>query len=1557
MGQNLSLNTFTPDVIVFIEKYFPKYNIIKLLNNGMLYKTVLISVEKNNNPLILKIFFKNNYNDKDKAIFNQEFNKMQEIQQKIFNKQINNLCPIIKLENNPLDINSINRQVGMIFRQYTEFNLLERIYLMPYLQNIEKIWITFQLLYCLNDMKQMKIIHGDLKPENILLTSNLSLYISDFATYKPAYVSIEDISDYTYFFGSNNTDTMKGCYLAPERLVEKNIINENNEKTYQMDVFSAGVIIAELFLERTIFDYTGLLNYKKGNKNLFNIDEILSKIPQNNIRSLIYKMIEVNPEKRIDITEALNIMLNEICPIAIPGFIFHFNSIITSTKFWKPDLIIGHIYRYWGTIWKIIFGANEQPIPLSQNLNFAIINKIILESPFTNFGEGAIFVRNMNNVVYLGNQELIMNPENGEINEKYLKKCDNIENKSCIYLIIDYILEAIQYTKYDTTNLLALEMLYILSKKIPDVAKLQLILPYFISNLKRKKYIIQLTSINYLFDILYSIDYQELILPVTEYNYFGSYVYPALLKFYNKENPYIILEFFNNVDKIIDLQQKFLNVTLKTRLKKNKENLNTKNKPFENNINTIKEEKEEYSNSLGSSLNPKIDDNYDDIVRPTIFSSQRESTTKQQNKDKSFEIFNDYDSNMESFKHSLFSLTMDLIGRNNEIDILIIFIRKLPSLLLFYGKSKTNDFSKFIINNFNKPDWIIQKEILSHIPQMTITIGEKPLNDYILPCMEMLISNNSNELKLLELIKSMNQLLKMEYLSQSNSIDFFVKLIPFILHPNISIKNEIINFCESLFNYLSPDEIFCYLYKPLENFLILPPIMINKNTLLNYCKESIPRFLYQLEINDINYNFSNFLPKETNSKNGINNIELLKDMIESQKAGNANTDDNGDIKYIYDSEQNNSNLKEYKKYSLLEPLDKYIKKEINSMKGFSDKGYALETKIFGKIFFLGSDKEKLKFPNFKNNTQISFENNNNIISSDLFRITYVLKTLGITLNMVMLEDLLNYKGENENEINYKKNKSQDKIDNMNILPNYYFNKQYSNWRPQGQLLSTLYDHNTIPVEKLVPFDQNNFCSFDNFGNAILFNVKYVKDNEILINKKWEYKNNNKEDITYKNNICCINNSYFAVAIKQYLYQYNPHIYSKSKDAHLPLCQTNDDSNISCIKSFGSSNKESQKILFCTDNGSINLYDDRTNHEISLNLEVPKEKGIMNCICESFDYGQFLISTLDGNLFKYDLRLNSLINDFKYYYGMPISGVNIYKPNKSCELEINTLNKNGQYIVLWSGTDEHEISFFNDSDMNCDLLLKLNVQNNSNEYNPLEIEIPFFENINENNDDSNENQIKQIKNRFKYLERYTFAYNKNKIKRLFWQQTGDSDYDSINQRLNNLSNIYNSPNTVQCVLSPFSDYSLSQNNYIYENSPYFISAGNDKVIRYWDLSKDITNNNLMKSYIINAPNNLTTCQFTKGFFEKTNVLQSNENYNLKMIKKNIPGFSDFQNLNGIIYHSSVQKEFDQDDDSIKYCTKISDASHKSVITDLLPMNLNGVNLLVSSSWDGTIKIWK
>ena len=75
---------------------------------------------------------------------------------------------------------------------------------------------------------------------------------------------------------------------------------------------------------------------------------------------------------------------------------------------------------------------------------------------------------------------------------------------------------------------------------------------------------------------------------------------------------------------------------------------------------------------------------------------------------------------------------------------------------------------------------------------------------------------------------------------------------------------------------------------------------------------------------------------------------------------------------------------------------------------------------------------------------------------------------------------------------------------------------------------------------------------------------------------------------------------------------------------------------------------------------------------------------------------------------------------------------------------------------------------------------------------------------------------------------------------------------------------------------------------------------------------------------------------------------------------MPGFSEYQNYNGITYHSVIQNEFEQNSD-LKFCTKISECAHKGIVSDLLCYNLNSndsqSNILVSSSWDGTIKIWK
>ena len=195
MGQKFSQTKENIVIKVFLDKYFPNFKLMQVLNNGIMYKTLLIKKEKA--PLVVKIFTKKNYDENDIKSFSIEKDKLKSIYKKIFTKKIPpSIAPIINITDLPLS--------GMIFRQYFEYSLKERIYLNPYLTEIEKIWITFQLLYTLNELNELGLVHGDLNPENILLTSNLSVYISDIASYKPAYINIDDIASYTYYFGSND---------------------------------------------------------------------------------------------------------------------------------------------------------------------------------------------------------------------------------------------------------------------------------------------------------------------------------------------------------------------------------------------------------------------------------------------------------------------------------------------------------------------------------------------------------------------------------------------------------------------------------------------------------------------------------------------------------------------------------------------------------------------------------------------------------------------------------------------------------------------------------------------------------------------------------------------------------------------------------------------------------------------------------------------------------------------------------------------------------------------------------------------------------------------------------------------------------------------------------------------------------------------------------------------------------------------------------------------------------------------------------------------------------
>ena len=285
-----------------------------------------------------------------------------------------------------------------------------------------------------------------------------------------------------------------------------------------------------------------------------------------------------------------------------------------------------------------------------------------------------------------------------------------------------------------------------------------------------------------------------------------------------------------------------------------------------------------------------------------------------------------------------------------------------------------------------------------------------------------------------------------------------------------------------------------------------------------------------------------------------------------------------------------------------------------------------------------------------------------------------------------------------------------------------------------------------------------------------------------------------------------------------------------------------------------------------------------------------------------------------------MRINDIVSEFKYNGNedVPIVGVGLYRPMKNVDYEIEHFKSNDKYIMLWTGNNDHEISFWN-YDNNyyyCDLLLTVNTLENEDEFKPLQIEIPSL--YYKHNKFANIPEIYDFKSNLNYLYKLSSMYNSTNLSRKIILSTIENDLDYyLNPNFSKISNFYENFSTAQCVSAP---QGVEFSNNLYQNTPYIISAGNDMTIRYWDMEKEKKKNNLRgakitdefgdkKSYIINAHNNISYSKFTKCSFNGTYIIQSNEAYDSKKKKKHMEGLSEYQYFNGVAFHALAQNEFD------------------------------------------------
>ena len=1517
-----------------IDRRFPnELKFKQQLKQGMLSQTAIVSYGKY--LFVIRAFPKSLFTSEEPELYKEALNRYREIQKLILIEPNKNLPPLLHIT--PIiDVIEVSNTIFTL-RQYYYYNLKERMYKLPYLTYIEKLWIIFQLLFAVSELHQRNIIHGDIKLENIMLTSNSSVFLTDIASYKPAIIPQDNTTYYTYYFGSGK-QSHKTCNVAPERFVEKkDFINSPKDllkgKQPSIDVFSLGCVIAELLLEEYLFDYEKLMEYKN---NKVEITTTLSRIQNKDLQDLITKMLEKDPSKRITLSECLRIFSHNICPIAIPRALIHFNTLITKTQNLNPDMIIGCVYKHWRQIWKLCYGEfNENKIPkLYNKYNLKLINEHSNKQFFNNLTthfENTFPFNQFEFIFDLDSQCSRLKNEDTykDDNDNNMQLFTMNNNDKTAILFMNYILQNLPFASYESTKLVGMEMLKCFSNKLTDVEKIQIIVPYFKPMLTNEKYLTRFIALHYLIDILQTIDFKNLIVSPLDYKFFHNYLSPAIFILAEKSpSKQLVILFISLLDRIIDLEQKFRDVERRSRLEDVEKRRNT----------TI--ERVDSVNIDGDSLiNVSVDQ--------TISQRYTMQVDHKKNILERNEIDKVCDTLVKDFKSRLFSIIQNLFNLQEDIDMLQLLIGKLPTLLSYYSSDKADEIFCFCINILNKKEWILIREILKVFPDMLDRFDQnKNYRTDLINCIEMILSQNINEHVIYELIQVLINLFATKQksaLSINTFLPLFSQLLPFQIHPNTRIRDDINEFTIDFISQLNPIEAFIYTYDIFKPFLEGRVAFITKESIHKYRKPHICRILYEIYLGNfyvknkplqLDHEMQGALKflLEAKKMSSQMNAALFIDKSDSQIKSDDIIDP--DNYYFNETQYKQKNQTKCKRY----PTINNIIKLSNLYKQDEDE----DLKFFVlKILGMCEASYNTELPKYTNNTDLTFEKDMGFGSND-FQLLLFVKKFNISIKLSVVDGMF----ENEKESEQQSNR----YTNISHL-SYQSSKSYANWRPQGRLITTIQAHRTTPVEKVISIDENSFVSIDSKGNANAWRVSIDDDNIIQITREWEVINQDYP-ITFNSTISSGDKNQIVFGSRNRLVKYSQENTNEGKTEVL-VKTSNDNNYITSTCTFEKSTTAKLNVLFSTVDCKLHIYDQRME-KLALTCELPKERGIVSCMSRGFDQQTMNIGTLNGYVMKYDARLNSLAYSMKYQDNKPIIGISSYLPNTKQYTKPQIINS--KHLIIWTGSDEHDIAMwdtnsFRHNTITPSIIFRSNIlYPNQRNINIDLLEIPEMTKI---NDIVSPSSIEAgIIGNLKQLSAHSWIkYNNNEYRKLIMHTIQSDFYERSEHSVWNSQNIYNNIYTPQSVFSPYITPQL-------HNPSYILSAGNDKTIRYWDISKEWLCNETKKkgvneqfigSYVVNAPCLIKGCRFTKTECDGTFVVRSHEMY-FEENKIKDTHFSEGLMMNG------------ETRPTIDTTARIADAAHQNVITSILPLSVRNeenvlTNLLVSSSWDGSVKIWK
>ncbi|KAG8960407.1 Serine/threonine-protein kinase [Tulasnella sp. 419] len=707
-------------------------------------------------------------------------------------------------------------KAGYIIKQWLHSSLYDRISTRPFLSIIEKKWIAFQILTGLQEARNRKISHGDIKSENILVTSWNWVYITDFGSIKPVYLPDDDPTDYSFYFDTSGRRT---CYLAPERFFSpdseiskrKSELESENHRdgkvSEAMDVFSAGCVLAEMFLDgRDTFTLSQLFKYRSGELSM---DAHLALIEDDGVRDMVSSMIALDPARRPTIAKLLQTARGSTFPESFYTFFHRFiqsvNDIEDPVTSPASPFAKLHSTSITGTSTPTEVGnlpttSSDPPrLPSDSDTRIDRIWSEFLEieaclseenmeatiKGLKTFHQPSTSSMSLQDVIPVEleipgrTSKLIGGPLGGQ-------KAAAKDGPALIMLSL--VTSNIRNCSLPSSKVRALDVLLALAGYLTDEAKLDRLVPYVIDLLHDDSVLVRGAAIRTLVQVL------MLVSAITTFNTFiiPEYILPNIRHLGHDPDVSVRCIYAQCIVPLADTAMQYL----------------------------------EMSQALKAHGTFKVGDahEHDEASNETSYADAVQEL------------------------HALIQEQLVTLLVDPSSTVKRAILHNISELCVFFGRQKTNDvLLSHIITYLNDRDWMLRWAFFDSIVGVAACVGSRSLEEYILPLMIQALSD-VEEAVVAKVLASLTSLSELSMFQKMRIWELMSAVIGFIYHPNIWIRQGAIAFLASAAKKLPSTDVWCILYPSLRSLLRSDITAITEQHLLMTVKPPLPRKIFDTAV-------------------------------------------------------------------------------------------------------------------------------------------------------------------------------------------------------------------------------------------------------------------------------------------------------------------------------------------------------------------------------------------------------------------------------------------------------------------------------------------------------------------------------------------------------------------------------------------------------------------------------------------------------------------------------------------------------------------------------------